>query len=187
MTTAKTSSRAAAPQGSDTSSVVDPELVGSVVLRGVAVAFDTDVGQAFVLDCVRNTEGLVTDRDIKTKYGLSDQDWERLADNKLLLQTVRVGRERRIHNGDAAREAAQQHFARAPAVLGDILTDNLISPRHRIEAARELRQVADNGPDAASGPKEKFVITINLGEDQTLTFEKDVTPREPPPHGDGEM
>ena len=30
---------------------------GGVVLRGVAVALDTEVGDAFVLDCARYTEG----------------------------------------------------------------------------------------------------------------------------------
>ena len=29
---------------------------GSVTLRGVAVALDADVGQAFIVDCCRNTE-----------------------------------------------------------------------------------------------------------------------------------
>ena len=35
-----------------------PVKIGSVVLRGVTVVLDTDVGQAFVADCARHTEGL---------------------------------------------------------------------------------------------------------------------------------
>jgi hypothetical protein len=160
---------------------------GSVVLRSVTVGLDTDVGQRFVIDCARNTEGLIPDAEIRSKYGLGDQDWERLAGNKPLLQAVREERERRIANGDAAREGAQRHFAKAPTVLGDILTDNLVSPRHRIEAAKELRQVAGNGPDTASGAGEKFVITINLGADEKLVYEKEVAPRQPSLSDEGEL
>jgi hypothetical protein len=167
--------------------IADEPNAGSVVLRGVTVTLDTDVGQAFVIDCARNTEGLLSDGDVKSKYGLSGEDWKRLAGNKPLLQAVRAERERRIANGDAAREAAQRHFAKAPTILGDILTDNLVSPRHRIEAAKELRQVAGNGPDTASGAGEKFVITINLGADEKLVYEKEVAPRQPSLSGEGEL
>jgi hypothetical protein len=153
--------------------------VGTVVLRGVSVALDTEVGRAFVIDCVRHTESLVSDSEIKSKWALTDKNWERLADNAPLLLAVRVERERRIQNGDAAREAAQKHFAKAPTVLGDILADEQVSPRHRIEAARELRQVVGDRPDTAPGAGEKFVITINLGEDKKLVFEKEIAPRRP--------
>ena len=54
---------------------------GSVRLRGVTVALDTDVGQAFIADCARNIEGLISDLEIKAKYELSDADWEQLASN----------------------------------------------------------------------------------------------------------
>ena len=164
-----------------------PVKVGSVVLRGVTVALDTDVGQTFVTDCVRHTENLLSDGDIKSKWTLTDEDWQRLADNAPLLQAVRAERERRIISGDAAREGAQRYFAKAPTVLGDILTDEQVSPRHRIEAARELRQVAGNGPDTVPGAGEKFVITINLGADEKLVFEKEIAPREPAPSDDGEL
>ena len=161
---------------------------GGVVLRGVTVPLDTDVGQQFVTDCARNTEGLMPDSDVKNKWTLTDEDWERLADNALLLQAVRAERERRIISGDAAREGAQRAFAKAPTILGEILTDEQVSPRHRIEAARELRQVAGNGPDTVPGAGEKFVITINLGEDKKLVFEKEIAPRRPLPFDDdGEL
>lgn len=110
--------------------------VGIVALRGVPVALDTDVGQAFILDCARNVEGQITDDQIKKKYELSDADWERLAANLPLLRAVRAERERRILSGEAAKEAAQRHLAKAPGVLNGILVNEQISPRHRIEAAR---------------------------------------------------
>jgi hypothetical protein len=55
-------------------------------------------------------------------------------------------------------------------VLGDILHGEAVSPRHKIEAARELRAVSATGPDAAS-QADPFVITINVGTD-TLHFDK---------------
>jgi hypothetical protein len=102
-----------------------------------------------------------------------------------LLRAVRAERERRIANGDAAREAARRHFAKAPTVLGDILADDMVSPRHRIEAAKELRQVAGNDPDATRSG-EKFIIHIDLGADHKLHYEMDLAPREPLPSDDGE-
>ena len=162
----------------------EPAKIGSVILRGASVSLIAEIGRAFVADCARHTEGLVPDSEIKNKWGLSDEDWGRLATNAPLLQVVRTERENRIANGDAAREAAQRYFANAPTVLGDILSNEQVSPRHRIEAARELRQVASEGPGIAPGAGEKFVITIDLGEDKKLVFEKDISPRVPSVDGD---
>jgi hypothetical protein len=115
----KTIDRAVTSPSADATSVAapGPVKVGTVALRGVTVALDTEVGQAFVIDCARNTEGLTPEREIKTKYRLSDRDWERLAGNKPLLQAVREERERRIASGDAAREAAQRHMPKHPPSL----------------------------------------------------------------------
>jgi hypothetical protein len=69
-----------------------------------------------------------------------------------LQRAVAAAKTRRIHDGSAAREKAAHLFIEAPAVLGEIIRDNSMSPRHRIEAARELRQVAAVGPiDAQAG------------------------------------
>src|SRR5258705_1508809 len=106
---------------------------GTVVLRDLAVALDSETGKLFISDCARNTEGLLSDLEIRTRYGLSDEDWVGLAGNGYLLIAVRAERDRRITSGEAAREAAQRHFAKAPDVLGGILTDEQVSPRHRIE------------------------------------------------------
>jgi len=144
---------------------------GSVVLRGVAVALDTDVGQEFIADCARNIEGQMPDSEVKSKYELTDPDWQRLADNWPLLQAVRAERERRVLSGEAAREAALRHFTGAPTVLREILDDQKISPRHRIEAARELRQAATTGAEISAEPKERITISIDFGEDCRLVRE----------------
>jgi hypothetical protein len=157
---------------------------GSVQVRGVVIGLDSNVGKAFVVDCARNTEGLISDLEVKTKYELSDAGWEKLANNGPLLHAVQAERERRIFSGEAPREAAQRHLVKAPSVLNSILTDEQIAPRHRIEAAKELRQAAGNGPDAASKAGEKVIITINLGAD-TLRFEETIAPFEPPSDEEG--
>ena len=172
--------------GSNPIAAPTPLNVGSVVLRGFTIALNTEIGRAFVIDCARNTEGLMPDREIKAKYELSDEDWRSLADNAPLLQVVRAERERRIASGDAAREAAQRHFAQAPTILGHILADEQVSPRHRIEAARELRQVVGDEPNTALDAKEKFIININLGDDKKIYLETEIPPR-PAPSDDGEL
>ncbi len=166
--------------------IADDAKTGTVVLRDVTVPLDTDVGQAFVIDCARNTEGLMPDHDLKTKYELSNEYWERLAGNTPLLHAVRAEREQRILSGEAAREAAQRHFIKAPHILGGILTDKLVSPRHQIEAAKELRQIAGNGQDAASRAGEKFTINIRIG-DTTLRFEETIGQLETSPFDEGEL
>jgi hypothetical protein len=141
---------------------------GSVVLRGFTVSLDSEVGAEFATDCARYTEGLLSEDEIKGKWAIPDEDWEGLTANIQLLSAIRAERERRTQNGEAAREMAQKYFAKAPTVLGSILTDEQISPRNRIEAAKELRQAAGNRPDFGSGPREKIIISIDLGDDYKL-------------------
>jgi len=56
-----------------TDDTVDPNTpaVGTVRLRGVAVALATDVAAAFVTDCARHLEGALSDAEIKSKWGLA--------------------------------------------------------------------------------------------------------------------
>ena len=158
---------------------------GSVMLGGVTVALDTDIGQQFIIDCARNIEGQIPDREIKNKYELSDRDWERLAENVPLLQAVQVERKRRILSGEAAKEAAQHYFAKAPIVLNGIMADGQVSPRHRIEAARELRQAATTGAEISAEPKEKVIIHIDFGADCKIV--REITLPAPLPTDDGEV
>src|SRR6266508_4342017 len=73
---------------------------GSVRLRGITVALDSNVGAVFIADCARNTEGLLSDLELRAKYELTDEDWERLAGNTHLLRAVRAERDRRILSGE---------------------------------------------------------------------------------------
>ncbi len=172
------------PGGGTLTSVPSPD---TVRLRGAVVALDSDVGGAFVTDCARNVEGTLSDAEIKNKWELSDHDWAGIAKNAPLLAAIRTEHERRMFTGEGAREAAQRHYAKAPRVLNRILTDEQVPPRHRIEAARELRQAAAQGPDIAPGPQEKFSIIINLGADETFVKEVHDRPFLRPQPDDGEQ
>lgn len=146
---------------------------GSVVLRGVVISLNTEIGQAFIADCARFVEGLLSDHEIQQKWGLTQGDWEGLAQNAPLQKVVRAERDRRIANSEAAREAAQRQFLRAPNILGEILTNQDVSPRHRIEAARELRAVATAGGDASGRANERFTVVIKIGADEKLNLERE--------------
>ncbi len=141
-----------------------------VVLRGETISLDTEIGRAFISDCARFTEGVLAETDVKRKWGLSDEAWQGLEQNAAVLEAVKRERERRVMDGVAAAEAARWQFVKAPSVLGVILSSDEVSPRHRIEAARELRAIAsaDGGADRQSG--EKFTVVINLGADEKRTY-----------------
>ena len=141
-----------------------------VVLRGQSISLDTDIGRAFISDCARYTEGLVAETDVKSKWGLSDEAWRGLEQNPAVLEAVQRERERRVMDGVAAAEAARRQFVKAPSVLGGILSSDEVSPRHRIEAARELRAIASADGDADRQSGEKFTVVINLGADEKRTY-----------------
>jgi hypothetical protein len=67
-------------------------------------------------------------------------------------------------NGDASRQAAAKIFTEeGPPTLGSVLRDQRASPRHRVDAARELRATARFDDEKPSTDTERFTITINLG------------------------
>jgi hypothetical protein len=140
-------------------------------LRGVKVPLNSDVGGAFVSDASRNKERLLSDQRLIEKYGLSMDAWKEIATIPAFKLAVAAEFERRTYNGDAARESAAKIFAEAPEVLSTILHDNRASAKHRIDAARELRATANHGAEKASNDADRFIITINLGDDK-LIFDK---------------
>jgi len=164
----------------DTTSITKPD-DETVILRGISIPLASDVGGAFIADCSRNRERLVSDKQICEKYGLSLNAWAEIAQNKAVRLAVNAEHERRIRSGVAAQESAAKLFSEAPEVLGTILHDKDASPRHRIEAARELRATANTGAERTSntGDSDRFIITINLGGDEKLKFNKRITPLTP--------
>src|SRR5262245_48957530 len=131
-----------------TNSITNP-LDGNVVLRGIKIDLNSDVGHGFIVDCCRHIEEIITAEGLRKKYGLNENAWRQLADNEPLQLAIERQRERRVRSGETAREKAQNLFITTPDVLGGILQDVTASPRHRIESAREIRAIAAVGPDAA--------------------------------------
>jgi hypothetical protein len=158
---------------------------GYVRLRGQVVSVESDAARAFTTDCARNIEGLKSDRELQEDWGLDEPEWARLAENAPLLKAVKAQREQRVRSGEAVREAAQEAFVKAPAILSNILTNETISPRHRIEAAKELRQVAGGGRENTVNG-EKFTIIIDLGDDHSLVKEFYQPLRAPRDDGDAQ-
>ena len=147
----------------------------TVILRGVAVELDSDVGRQFAVDCVRAAEGLISDKELVEIYEISPADWQNIAKDTALARAIRAERDRRVLNGTAAREAASRHFVKAPTILDKIMTDEQANARHRIEAIRELRQTAIPENQNAPSQSDRFIITINLGADCVETYNKSIT------------
>jgi hypothetical protein len=147
---------------------------GCVVLRGIEIDLDSDIGSGFVDDCSRFLEGLLSEDQIKMKYGLNDNAWAHLAENEPLVQAVHREKERRIANGAATREKAQHLFLATPDVLNDIIHDANLSPRHRVDACRELRAVATSGSESTPASGDRFIIRIDLtaGGGEVIEFNK---------------
>jgi hypothetical protein len=143
---------------------------GSVVLRRVAINLDSDVGAAFTTDCVRHIENLISAEALRKKYELDDDGWTGLAENESLQRRVGAEKERRIRSGEAAREKAAHYFTQAPDVLNEIVQNSTNSPRHRVDAIRELRACAQVGPEAGkpAAERERFVINISFGQGHAI-------------------
>jgi hypothetical protein len=135
----------------------------SVILRGVSVPLNSDVGGALITDLARNKERLLSDAQIIEKYDITPDAWTKITQSKAIRLAVNAEHERRMLNNDATREAAAKQFTKAPEVLGGILEDQRASPRHRIEAAKELRATARAGTEKSGADVDRVIVTINLG------------------------
>src|SRR5262245_50580718 len=132
----------------------------------------------FVTDCARFSENLISEAAVRKKYGFSEDTWSRLGEDDALVRAIEDEKTRRIRSGAAKREKAQQHVVRAPDVLEKILTDEKASPKHRIDAAKVLEDLADNGPQAAA-EQDRVIVTINLGGGDVLRFDASAKPIPP--------
>ena len=151
--------------------VLNPLPNAAIILRGVSIPLASDVGGAFITDCARNREKLLSDQQICEKFGITFEALTEIGANKAVRLAVNAEHQRRLVNGDAAREAAAKLFAEAPEVLGTILRNEQASPRHRIEAARELRTTANAGAEKGGDTADRVVVHINLGGDQKLVVD----------------
>jgi hypothetical protein len=145
----------------------------TVVLGGVEVELSSDIGHRFVVDCTRAAESLISDKDLAEIWEISPADWQNIVKNAALGRAIRAERDQRVLSGAAAREAASRHFVKAPGILNAIMSDEQINARSRIDAAKELRQVALPENNTAAQNSERFVIKIVMG-DETVTYNKSI-------------
>jgi hypothetical protein len=132
--------------------------------------------EEFIVNLCRYAENILTEQQVRQKYHLFDNSvWESLGSDDALVEKIEAEKLRRIRNGSSAREKAQLHFTKMPDILNNIATNDSASPRHRIEAAREIRATAATGPDATPAA-DRVHIVINLGADQQLRYNKSITP-----------
>jgi len=150
--------------------------MGDIVPLHNLIDVSSDAGRAFVVDATRAAEGVISDQELQERYELSPAELKTIAADKAVGRAIRDERARRVRNGTAARELAAKAFVRAPAVLDQIMT-HADSPRHRIDAARELRATAAGSDGDGPSQTEKFTIIINLGADHIERHEVDVTPK----------
>ena len=151
----------------------------TITLHGVSVELNSDLGREFTENCVRAGEGLITDRELSEIYELSPADFQAVSKDTALIRAIRTVRDQRVRTGQAAREAAAKHFVKAPGILDRIMTNESSNDRHKIEAVRELRQVAlpenQNNPAVQS---DRFIIRIDLtaggDSEDVLTFNKSI-------------
>ena len=126
----------------------------------------------FISDLARFSEQLIPERVIRKKYGFDEATWTKLGADEALVDAIELEKIRRTRSGATAREKAQNVFTKAPDILDKILTGDGVSPRHKIESARELRAIAATGPENRA--EDRFIIEINLGEDAKLTIDKKI-------------
>jgi len=69
---------------------------------------DSDLGRELIVDCVRFAEGLLTEAAVRKKYRFEDNAWEALGSNDELVEKIEAEKLRRIRDGSAKREKAQQ-------------------------------------------------------------------------------
>jgi hypothetical protein len=141
---------------------------------------DSDLGRELIVDLARFRENLLDEKTIRKKHRLADDVWEKLGDDDELIRKVEEESVRRIRDGSSKREKAQQLVVKAPDVLSNILNDAGQSARHRIDSAKVLNDFAANGPAAAAGQSDRFIISINLtgdsGTPHILNFSKSLVP-----------
>jgi len=131
--------------------------------------------QEFLADCARYAEGLYSKADVKKKYRFDDTIWASLAENDELVRAIEAEKLKRVRNGAAKREKAQQLVIAGPDILSSIASDKSASPRHRVDAIKTLDGMSDTGPQTTPAA-ERFIIQINLGEDYKLKFDKSRAP-----------
>lgn len=123
---------------------------------------DGDRRHEFIADMARFAEGTLSRDWVKRKWRFDDATWEKLGNDDALVEEIENAKIRRIRDGSNKREKAQLHVVQAPDVLNQVML-NAASDRHKIDAAKALDDLADNGPESTSA-MQPMTITFNLGD-----------------------
>jgi hypothetical protein len=127
----------------------------------------------FVADMARFADQILSEAEIRKKYYLSNEDWERAGSDDALVRAIYDERTRRLRSGATKRERAQMEVVDAPPILAKILKDPAANERHRIDAAKAL-DVFAGGQEPAQMTSERFVININLGNNEVIRVSKQI-------------
>src|SRR5215510_12829857 len=122
--------------------------------------------EELILDLCRYSDGILSEQQVRQRWHLADDwIWHNLGNDTAFVERVELERVRRIRSGATKRELSQLHVAKAPAVLDKILSDERASPKHRIDAAKTLDQLAGFAPHVAAEQQDRVIIRIDLGAD----------------------
>src|SRR5215470_1064300 len=120
---------------------------------------------ALIEDLCRYTEGLFTREQVKKKWRklISNEMWDELGSNDELVDRIEAEKVRRVRDGSAKREKAQQLITSGPQILSDIATNPKSNDRHKVDAIKALDSLTGNPAEVAQ--QEKIVIRIDLSAD----------------------
>src|SRR5262245_64722767 len=89
-----------------------------------------------VSDLARFSEVILTEKQVRKKWHLLDESaWVAIGEDDLMVEMVEAEQVRRIRNGAAKREKAQ-NFVTSEDVLNGIMSDPKANARHRIDSAK---------------------------------------------------
>ena len=137
-----------------------------------AMSFNSDLAsslrenQELVEDLARYADGILTEKQVRQRWHLAnDEVWTSLGTDESFVERVELEKTRRIRSGATKRELAQLRVVRAPEVLDQILSNERASPRHRIDAAKALDDLAGFAPQRPGVEQDRVVIKIDLSAD----------------------
>jgi len=137
-----------------------------------AMSFDSDLAsslrenQELVEDLARYADGILTEKQVRQRWHLAnDEVWTSLGTDESFVERVELEKTRRIRSGATKRELAQLRVVRAPEVLDQILSNERASPRHRIDAAKALDDLAGFAPQRPGVEQDRVVIKIDFSAD----------------------
>src|SRR6516165_8771803 len=117
-----------------------------------------------ISDLARYAEGICSEQAVRKRWRFDDAVLESIGADDLLVEMVEAEKVRRIRNGAAKREKAQQHLVKGPDILNTIMNDTRANPRHKIDAVKALNDLSDFSPQVARDV-DRVVIHIDMGAD----------------------